>query len=243
MPTPRETREWWMWIIANGRPDGESESVRVVARKLELAIPYVWDDALVPEKHRGWGVIGVAHDHKRDLAEMRGVFVSYLRQWLPRDFAQRDAELHLMGKMIVAELRDFYRGRREARFTPPCFKFCDLNKEFPEVEESNLVRPFDFWIQPDVYQATGQIMQGSPVYQNIEPGGRRGPHVRALRTMIEERNVRLEAGADAIEWLEWIHVALDAWVENYERTGETTADPRFAFTFAEERKRQFGDRL
>lgn len=49
--------------------------------------------------------------------------------------------------------------RRDFLVTPPIYMFCDLSSTFAFEE----IGPTTFWVQPQVYEATGEISQGSPV--------------------------------------------------------------------------------
>ena len=152
--------------------------------------------------------------------------------WMP-EFHTRDRSL---GSMFCVWFEMFGRGGPyHWIFTPPIYRFCDLNKEFPYLSEPNngvLSPPFDFWVQPDVFLETGEVLQGSPIYNGqVLDYELLVARPRNLHELAKDR----QGHGRALELIDFVQVALDAWLERYERTGETTPDPRFAFTWAEQR--------
>jgi hypothetical protein len=211
----RETpREWWWWHV--------SPSPRVRMMSFNLPWPY-----LRPEHVPGpWWV----HDlpRKRVLSALESEFAQLPGTDWPRRDNQPNVEWsdRSLGRMLAIQLEWWGRGGPYRRLlTPPVYKFCDLDKGYPDAP--SILMPFDFWIQPDVFHETGEILQGSVIHEsNLQ----RGINRPALLASI------LREGSPWQEMVEYIHVALDAFLER----GDNTPDPRFVFSFAEQRERKYG---
>lgn len=209
--------------------------------------PYVHPSLEETALKRGWGQLWV-HG---------GLNMANANSWLSEQLAEIAKRLgyaptvssrdQSIGAMFCMRFEAHDRGGpRRWLFTPPVYKFCDLDKEFPDTATPV---PHDFWVQPEVYAETGQILQGSPSYNATEIID---DHLivskpRELQSMLRERREYQppqgafqthspEKLARGIEQLEFIQIALDAWIDRYERTGATVAAPEFVWTMTEERE-------
>lgn len=201
--------EWWIWEVTE-TPQFTFTAVR--AATVMLGWPYVKPPSIDDE----WLLGSLDHSPMN----------TYIRN--RPDFARMGDTVHRtvhnVGQMFAVRY-EFGGGRYRLLLTPPVHKFCDLNKEFPEAD---VLRPYQFWIQPQVFESAGEVLHGAPWFR--ESIQQRGVTPRNLHAMLA---IEPEFQAE----IEWMLVALDNWLERYERTGQTEVDPRFGWTWAEERAR------
>lgn len=168
-----------------------------------------------------------------DVAPGRAMRRAYGAGGEPVDFAiGRFSPADGFGSMLVVNAHDVYTKNDEARrsqrydfvVTPPVFMFCDLTGTF----DFAAIGPTTFWIQPEVYEATGEIMQGSPVGQVVKSSTTGRTSSRDVKHALTNRDLQSALSGwphDASGGMEKaarvVTVALDAFLER------GAPDPRF----------------
>jgi hypothetical protein len=220
-----EPREWWLWAIVRR---GHADERRWRAGTVMARWPYIR-----PVDRPSWGAVWptTVLDHR----PLRDAMLSFTERHFHGEERNRAArrivgmgdvgygasgEDASLGSMLCLSADLFGRGGPYVfLFTPPVYEFCNLEREFANIDDA--VNPHDFWIQPEVYEATGEILQGSPV----DPANMKG-YASGL-----ERGVPIQSfdSPGHEQYLGYVRIALDAFLQ------QGVADPRFIVSFAEKR--------
>lgn len=128
--------QWWLWKIGKVGPK--------VTKTFELSWPYMRD-------------INRLTMERAELAyEMRDeVLPAVHRQGKSEEWSRQN-----VGYMTVAKIKQRGVGGRTFWLTPPLTKFADLTNFYPDSWRVKHGHP-EFWIQPEVFQHTGEIYQGT----------------------------------------------------------------------------------
>ena len=219
-------REWWVWVIQHrGLPAERRYRWRTIMAKW----PYVR-----PVEDPAWGALWPTT--VLDFGTARNALVSFVEENFPPGEQRQNAIDHIrngsgypatgqdmsLGSMFCVEMETVGRGGLyRFLFTPPVYEFCNLETEFLSINAE--VTPHDFWIQPEVYEATGEILQGSP----IDPANTDG-YINGLRRGV---SIQTFDSPDHQQYLDYVRIALDAFLQ------QGVPDNRFLVTFAEKCER------
>lgn len=191
--------EWWMWRATGDTAAGE----QLRASRISTVMGDLW---LV-----GTNLTARAKEAIREVTT---------KEELPDNIELHERE-HSVGRMFSVRFEAWGRGGQKIwQLTPPIYRFCDLDKVVPDVGAE--IAPYDFWVQPTVLEESSETMHGAPWKQEVYGRQRdAGSRPRQLVSLIQHES------AYKVE-LEIVQVALDAWIERYERSGETRYEGKCA---------------
>lgn len=224
---------WWIWRLhPSPRRLLTDKRYPYGAVTIDLPLPYVRSDSgEIWSKKNIYPPSGFHDsDWNRSVKAWTQAFDA-IKQWAWESYGASSSFVrrhipHLFGSMLVVEVTEFYassrtpqRARRRQRYdfmlTPPVHMFCDLTGVFEEKD----IGPLTFWIQPEVFEATGEIMQGEPIGSPaaMQKYARFAVSMKDLQDAIGGRLVSDAQDRAA----EIVRIALDSYLERGE------ADPRF----------------
>jgi hypothetical protein len=174
-----------------------------------------------PERRRGYAM-QVATSHPILRAGLDILERELRRANIPTDGHVRDVPLGAMRTLRISITRHEGRipgGRRSREslywLVPPLLRFADLDKHFEAAEVSNVVGPGQFYVNPEIYEAAAEFVQGDIFGSH---------HVINARDLIYAADLgtgdaRVDEAAD--EMRQFVSAALDSFLEL------RAPDPRF----------------
>lgn len=162
--------------------------------ELELPLPYIREEGRLwstpgSVDMPSWDTPRTANDDLEAWDYTRGEFMRWFVKMIGPISA--DGFIHadgmrmrsatFLGAMLGIDLEQIFVRRKYAPMgsgraqrydfllTPPMVMFCDLSSSFSYED----IGPLTFWIQPEVFEATGEIMQGSPIGQKEKSSTKR----------------------------------------------------------------------
>ena len=126
---------WWLWRMGK---------VPKVTKTFELSWPYVRD----------------INRRTMELAELEHEMRDEVLPAVHRPGKSEEWSRKNVGYMTAVEIKQRGVGGKTFWLTPPLTKFADLTEFYPASWRVQHGHP-EFWIQPEVFQETGEIYQGT----------------------------------------------------------------------------------
>jgi hypothetical protein len=131
--------QWWLWRVGKVSPKAPK-----VTKAFELSWPYVRDI-----NRRTMERAELEHEMRDE------VLPAVHRQGKPEEWSRDN-----VGYMTTVKVKQRGPGGQTFWLMPPLTKFADLTGFYPESGRVKHGHP-EFWIQPEVFQHTGEIYQGT----------------------------------------------------------------------------------